>query len=90
MPNTSSAKKALRQNITARSRNRHFQALYKETLKKFEVAVKAADATEANTQLAKVYSRIDTLVKKNILHVNNAARKKSALAKKAKALSSKA
>ena len=40
MPNTTSAKKALRQNITARSRNKHFSALYKENLKDFEKAVK--------------------------------------------------
>jgi len=90
MPNTSSAKKALRQNITARSRNRHFSALYKETLKELEGAIKAVDAKKANELLPATYSRIDTLVKKNIIHTNNAARKKSALAKKVKALSVKA
>jgi small subunit ribosomal protein S20 len=86
MPNTSSAKKALKQSLVKRSRNRHFSALYKETLKVLETAIKAGDAKVAAESLPKTYSRIDTLVKKNILHVNTAARKKSALAKRVKAL----
>lgn len=90
MPNTSSAKKALRQNITARSRNRHFNALYKEALKNLETAIKATDSKKAMELLPVTYSKIDTLVKKNIIHTNNAARKKSALAKRVKALSTKA
>ena len=90
MPNTSSAKKALKQNLTRQSRNRHFKAIYKETLKEFEVAVKTGDAKKAGEILPKVYSRLDTLVKKNILHVNNVARKKSAFAKKVRSLSAKA
>lgn len=90
MPNTSSAKKALRQNITRRSRNRHFNALYKEALKDLETVIKTGDAKKAATLLPAAYSRIDTLVKKNIIHINNAARKKSALAKRVKALSVKA
>ncbi|MDD2917321.1 MAG: 30S ribosomal protein S20 [Candidatus Gracilibacteria bacterium] len=89
MPNTSSAKKALKQSQTKASRNRRFNALYKETLKSFEkaIATKSADATEL---LAKLYSRVDTLVKKNILHINNGSRKKSRFAKMLKAVSTKA
>jgi small subunit ribosomal protein S20 len=89
MPNTSSAKKALKQSQTKASRNRRFNALYKETLKAFQKAVeaKSADATEL---LAKLYSRVDTLVKKNVLHINNGSRKKSRFAKMLKAVSTKA
>lgn len=89
MPNTSSAKKALKQSQTKASRNRRFNALYKETLKAFEkaVAAKSADGAEL---LAKLYSRVDTLVKKNILHINNGSRKKSRFAKMLKAVSTKA
>lgn len=87
MPNTSSAKKALKQSLSNRSRNKHFSALYKENLKALEVAIKTDNATEAPALLAKVYSSIDKLVKKNIIHSNNWSRKKSKFAKLAKTLS---
>jgi small subunit ribosomal protein S20 len=80
MPVTKSAIKAHKQSLTKRSRNKHFVALYKETLKKFEraIAVGAADVGEI---LSHLQSAIDTLVKKNVLHANTAARRKSAHAK---------
>jgi small subunit ribosomal protein S20 len=71
MPNTSSAKKALKQSLTNRSRNKHFSALYKENVKALEKAVKAGEKKESLEILAKVYSSIDKLVKKNIIHSNN-------------------
>lgn len=80
MPVTKSAKKALRQSLTKRSRNRHFTALYREALKSFEKALKL-NVAEAGKLLSEVYSAIDTLVKKNVMHKNTAARKKSAVAK---------
>ncbi|HBB27349.1 TPA: 30S ribosomal protein S20 [Candidatus Gracilibacteria bacterium] len=88
MPNTSSAKKALKQSQTKASRNRRFSALYKETLKAFQKSL-ASGATDGLEILAKLYSRIDTLVKKNILHINNGSRKKSRFAKMLKAVSVK-
>lgn len=83
MPNTKSAKKALKVSEKKRSRNRHFLALLKESVKAFEAATKEEkkDAKKINESLSLVYSRIDTLEKKNVLHKNNAARKKSAFAK---------
>lgn len=75
----------MRQNETRRSRNRHFSELYKESVKKLERAI-AAGSGDFGSLLADVYSNVDTLVKKNILHPNNAARKKSAFAKMTKAV----
>lgn len=89
MPNTSSAKKALKQSQTKASRNRRFNALYKETLKAFQKAV-ASGSSDGLELLGKLYSRIDTLVKKNILHINNGSRKKSRFAKMLKSVSTKA
>jgi small subunit ribosomal protein S20 len=89
MPNTSSAKKALKQSQTKASRNRRFNALYKETLKAFQKAL-ISGSSDAVELLAKLYSRVDTLVKKNILHINNGSRKKSRFAKMLKAVSTKA
>jgi ribosomal protein S20 len=80
MPVTQSAKKAHRQSLTKRSRNRHFSALYREVLKKYQKAI-TAKSNDAATLLQEVYSAIDTLVKKNVLHKNNGARKKSQAAK---------
>lgn len=83
MPNTKAAKKALKVSEKKRSRNRHFLALLKESVKAFEAVVRTEkkDAKAINEALSLVYSRIDTLEKKNVLHKNNAARKKSAFAK---------
>jgi small subunit ribosomal protein S20 len=87
MPITKSAKKALRQSEKRASRNRHFTALFRESLKSFDRALVAKDTKAATKLLPEMYSLLDTLVKKNILHINNAARKKSACALKLKVLS---
>ncbi len=80
MPITKSATKAHRQSLTKRSRNKHFLALYKESLKAFQKGV-AAGLENVNDLLSNLQSSIDTLVKKNILHGNTAARRKSSAAK---------
>ena len=80
MPVTKSAEKALRQSLKKRSRNKHFLALYRESLKSFEKAL-ATGVEAANEALADLQSKVDTLVKKNVLHKNTAARKKSNFAK---------
>ncbi len=77
MPVTKSAKKALRQNSERRARNSRGKALYKEAAKKFEAALTAGDAAAAAKLLPGVYSMVDTLVKKDVIHRNNAANKKA-------------
>lgn len=88
MPNTKAATKALRVSEKKRSRNRRYNELYRESLKSFEKVIasekpKSKDVVEA---LSSLYSRIDTLDKKNIIHPNNAANRKSKFAKKAQSL----
>jgi len=100
MPIIKSAKKQLRQNARNKSRNDHFRALYRETRKSFEKAIKEADAKAAkaifentkdkktgNTTKAGLQAIIDKLVKKNIIHKNNGSRKKANFVKMMKALS---
>jgi small subunit ribosomal protein S20 len=89
MPNTSSAKKALKVSEKKRSRNRRFLELFKESSRALEKFIETPkfDTTVAQTMLSKVYSRIDTLAKKNILHDNTAARRKSLYSKKVKTAS---
>lgn len=88
MPTTKTAKKALKVSQKKRSRNRRFLELFKESTKQLQTLLNAEkkDAKAVAEALSKVYSRIDTLEKKNILHKNNAARKKSAFAKAVKNL----
>ncbi len=59
-------------------------------MKALEKAVKAWETKEVPALLAEVYSSIDKLSKKNIIHSNNGSRKKSKFAKLAKSLSLKA
>lgn len=79
MPVTKSAEKAHRQSQKKRSRNKHFLALFRESTKIFEKAL-AANSWAAEA-LSALQSAVDTLVKKNILHKNTAARRKSSFAK---------
>ncbi len=91
MPLIKSAIKDLKQNLKKRSRNKHFTALYKEATKSLENALESSSPKldEAKTLLSKVYSCIDKLVKKNIIHDNNWAHRKSKYAKLLKSVSLK-
>lgn len=89
MPIIQSAKKQLRQNKKKKARNDHFKALYTEARKAFEKAIKDGDTKAAKSILvnskdkdwkttkAGLQSIIDKLSKKNIIHKNNASRKKA-------------
>ncbi len=98
MPIIKSAKKALKQNHRNYARNSHFKALYRESRVAFEKAIKQGDLKQAqeiyynkNDKDGKniksgLQSLIDKLVKKNIIHLNNASRKKSHFVKMMKSL----
>ena len=98
MPIIQSAKKQQRQNKKRKSRNDHFKALYTESRKAFEKAIREGDKKAAREILVNkkdskgvtksygLQSIIDKLKKKNIIHKNNASRKKSKFVKMLKAL----
>jgi len=89
MPIIKSAKKQLKQNKRNYARNSHFKALYRESRIAFEEAIKNSDLKTAKEVFynkkdkdwknikSGLQSIIDKLVKKNIIHLNNASRKKS-------------
>lgn len=81
MPIIKSAKKRMKQNNKARARRfpvrNEMKTLFKNGLK----LIKDGKAEEAAKFMPKVYSIIDTACKKDIIHKNNAARKKSRLAR---------
>lgn len=98
MPITKSAKKAVKVSAKKKSRNDYFKGLYRESRVNFEKAIKASDIDSAkklffnekgadgkNTK-AWLQSIIDKLVKKNIIHLNTASRRKSKFSKMLKKL----
>lgn len=78
MPIIKSAKKAARQ---AEKRTAHNQQLKKD----IKAALKAFKAAPTAENLSKAQSEYDKAVKKNLMKANTASRRKSALAKFAKA-----
>jgi len=80
MPIIKSAKKRMRQNIKRRARNFPVRSKLKTLFKKELLLIKEGNVAEAEKTLPMVYSMIDTACKKQIIHPNNAARKKSRLA----------
>lgn len=81
MANIKSAKKRILVSKDEAARNKAFKSEMKTLIKKADLAIStnAADKEEA-VKAATI--KIDQAVNKNILHKNNAARKKSSFAKK--------
>ncbi|MBX2840320.1 MAG: 30S ribosomal protein S20 [Flammeovirgaceae bacterium] len=78
MANHKSAKKRIRANEAKRLRNRYQLKSTRSAVKKLR---STTDKGEADVLYKKVSSMLDKLAKKNIIHKNNAANKKSKLAK---------
>lgn len=81
MPITSSAIKAARQNTTRRERRQPFKTQMKTMIRTFTDLVTEKKLAEAKALMPKVQKAIDTAAKKNLIHKNNAARKKALLAR---------
>ncbi len=80
MPVTKSAKKKVRQTLRHNERNKAVRSQVKTFVKKMIVLSKS-NVEEARKLLPMAYSVIDTACKKNILHPNNAARKKARMSR---------
>lgn len=63
-----------------RLRNKAYKSRLKTAIKKYEASLASNDIESARARLLEATSLIDKSVSKGILHRNNAARKKSALA----------
>ncbi len=86
MANIKSQIKRIKTNEKARQRNQSVKSSLKTAIRKTREAVEAGD-TEKAEQLARAASRaLDKAVSKGVIHANQAANKKSALAKKVNAL----
>ncbi len=82
MPNIKSAKKRVNVTEKKNSQNKMIKSAVKTAIRKFIAAVDAGDFDAAEKLLPGVSSVIDSAASKGILHKNNAANKKSALAKR--------
>ncbi len=83
MPNIKSAKKRVKVNTAKAERNKAARSALRTEIKNAKAAIVAGENKEE--ALKKVVKTIDQAVAKGLLHKNTAARKKSALAKKAQA-----
>jgi small subunit ribosomal protein S20 len=83
MANHKSALKRIRANEAKRLRNKYQHKTTRTFIKRLKLAT---DKAEAQELLKTVTSMIDKLAKKNIIHKNNAANKKSKLTRLVNAL----
>ena len=84
MPNTSSAKKRLRQNKKRRLHNKAIKSSLKTHLRKVHEAVAGSDADARDGAFQAAVSSLDRAAAKKIIHPNAAARLKSRLSAKVK------
>lgn len=80
MPNIKSAKKRVTVNKAKAMRNKSANSALKTAIKKAHMAVESGVADKAAVVTAAI-KKVDQAQAKGLLHKNNAARKKSALAK---------
>lgn len=82
MANIKSAKKRILVNNKKTEQNKAIRSAFKTEIKKIDRLIKENKLEEAKASLSKAFSIIDSACSKNIIHANNAANKKSKLAKK--------
>ena len=82
MPNIKSAKKRVLVAEVRNARNRAETSALKTAIKRFEAAAAEGNRTEADGAFKVAVKKVDQAVAKGVLHKNNAAHKKSAMALK--------
>ena len=87
MANIKSQIKRNRQNEAARVRNKGVRSALKTSIRRFREAADTGDAATATTALRTASRALDKAVSKGVIHANQAANKKSAMAKRAGSLS---
>ena len=86
MPNSSSAKKRLRQNEVRRQRNRSTKSNVRGSVRSVREAIESGDADASEKAFQTAVKKLDKAAAKNVIHANKAARTKSRLSKAIKAL----
>ena len=86
MANIKSQIKRNRQNEAARERNKSVRSALKTAVRRFNEAAESGDADKAKTLAADAGKKLDKAASKGVIHKNQAANRKSAIAKKAASL----
>ena len=86
MANIKSQIKRIGTNEAARLRNKSVKSSLKTAIRSFREAADAGDKDKASTALLHASRQLDKAVSKGVIHANQAANKKSALAKSVNAL----
>lgn len=81
MPNIKSASKRVLITKARNARNKANRTALRSTLKKFDTVVASGDSEAAAATYKVAVKTVDQAVTKGLLHKNNAARKKSRMAK---------
>ena len=82
MANIKSQIKRNKQNEKAHQRNKAVKSALKTHVRKFRVAAEAGSVEEATAALRLATRQLDKAVSKGIIHKNQAANRKSAIARK--------
>ena len=86
MANIKSQLKRIKTNRAATERNKAIKSEFKTAIRRFREAADAGNADEAKEALKAASVKLDKAVSKGVIHKNQAANKKSAMAKKAAGL----
>lgn len=86
MPNIQSAKKRVRQTITRRALNMSQRSKMRTSVKALDASLASGDKEAATKAFFDTSKALDKAVTKGLLHKNNAARKKSRMNARLKAL----
>ena len=89
MPNTSSAKKRMRQDAVRRLRNRATKTNLRAQVRKVRAAISEKKLDESVKEFKTLVAKLDKAAGNNVIHANAAARTKSRLSAAIKALKAK-
>lgn len=90
MANIKSQKKRIKTNEKRRIRNKAYKSELKTLVRKTREAIAAGDAETAESELRIAGRKLDKAVSKGVIHKNQAANRKSKLAKQVAALKNNA
>ena len=86
MANIKSQIKRNKQNEKARQRNKAVRSALKTSVRQFREAADAGDTEKATQHMRAAYVKLDKAASKGVIHKNQAANRKSAMAKLAASL----
>ncbi len=89
MANIKQQEKRSRQNEKSRLRNKSVKSALKTSIRKFHEAANAGNTDEAVVRMRSACRQLDKAASKGVIHKNQAANRKSAIARKTDVLQSK-